>query len=438
MSLLVSITQRLAGLAMVITLALGGMGLSHNAVAANKTKPANHSKPESQPAANPSKVVKDTAPQPAEANGEFQTLAEQAILIDVTSNQILFQKNPDTQVDPASMTKLMTIYLTFERLKSGVMTLDQKALVSEKAWRMGGSKMFVALNSQVSIEELIQGVVVQSGNDATIVLAEAMAGSEEAFADLMTARAQSLGLSHSRFLNASGWPEEGHYSTVHDLARLAMAIIHDFPEYYHYFSEKEFTYNGIHQPNRNLLLDVAGVDGLKTGHVEKAGYGMVLSAERQGRRLLLVVHGLTSENERKLEAGRLLEYGYSHFAYQAYYDHGEQIAEVPVWLGKLPKVGVTVTGKVAFTLPRADKEKLAFRLTVTNPVPAPISEGQELGRLEVMVGDKILGAWPVKASTSVEKLGFFGRIGAAFHHLLFGEAPEAEMGSLEKAVKSKN
>ena len=251
------------------------------------------------------------ASQPARA---YETSAGQAILVDANTGTVLFEKNADEITFPSSMTKLMTIYLVFAHLADGSLHLDDELPVSEKAWRMQGSKMFVEVGTSVRVEDLLRGVVVQSGNDATVVLAEGLAGSEEAFAVEMTEMAQELGMTNSVFRNASGWPDPDHVSSARDLAILAQRTIEDFPQYYHYYAEEVFVWHDIEQHNRNpLLYNTPGADGLKTGHTEAAGYGLTASAERDGRRLILVVNGLASTQERASEGQRLIEYGFREF-----------------------------------------------------------------------------------------------------------------------------
>ena len=244
---------------------------------------------------------------PAQA---LETRAREAFLIDVTTGTVLLEKDADVSMPPASMSKIMTAYLVFGALKEGRISLDDKLPVSEKAWRKGGSKMFVEVGSEVSVEDLLRGVIVQSGNDACIVLAEALAGSEEAFAEQMTRKAREIGMEGSTFTNSTGWPDPNHRMTARDLAILAERMVQDFPDFYHYYSEREFTYNGIRQGNRNpLLYKNLGADGLKTGHTEEAGYGLTASAERDGRRLVLVINGLESIKARSEEAERLIASG---------------------------------------------------------------------------------------------------------------------------------
>ncbi|MCZ6603756.1 MAG: D-alanyl-D-alanine carboxypeptidase, partial [Alphaproteobacteria bacterium] len=269
----------------------------------------------------------------------FETTAAQAILLDFDTGAVLIEKNASTPMFPASMTKIMTAYLTFERLREGSLAMTDTFRVSEKAWAKGGSKMFVDVGGDVSVADLLRGVIVQSGNDASIVLAEGIAGSEDAFGTLMTDKAFALGMTDSMFVNATGWPDDNHVTTARDLAILATAMIRDFPDYYALFGETEFSYNGIDQSNRNplLFLDV-GADGLKTGHTEASGYGLAASATRGDRRLVLVVNGLASERERSSESARLMGWGFANFNNYDLFAAGETVEEVAVWMGEADTV----------------------------------------------------------------------------------------------------
>lgn len=302
----------------------------------------------------------------------FETAARAAMLIDHASGAVLFSKEADVSIPPASMSKLMTAYLVFESLKSGRLNLDDRLRVSEKAWRMGGSKMFVRVNDQIRVEDLLRGVIIQSGNDACIVLAEAIAGSEEAFAVRMTAKARELGMSQSTFMNATGWPHPEHRMSARDLAIIAERILTDFPEYYHFYGEREFTWEDIRQANRNPLLGVPGADGLKTGHTEEAGYGLVGSALRDGRRLTLVVSGLDSENQRAQEAERLLNWGFREFETFTVGHPGLKVGEAEVWIGEKPSVSLVVEKPLTLTAPVGAREQVQAEIVYQGPAPAPI------------------------------------------------------------------
>jgi len=357
---------------------------------------------------------------PARAQTDFDTIAEAAILIDYPSRQVLYAKNPDEPRPPASMSKLMTAFMVFERLDQGQWSLDDRLLVSEKAWRMGGSKMFVEVGDRVPVEDLLRGIIVQSGNDACIVVAEAMAGTEAAFARQMTRRADELGLDDSVFKNASGWPAPEHVMSVRDLAHLAAEIIERFPQFYHLYSEDSFTYADITQESRNPLLQggVAGVDGLKTGHTSNAGYGLVASAERDGRRLILVVAGLETPGQRRREAERLLEHGYRAFQSYELFAGGETIEEAPVWFGDRASVPLIARDDVDVTLSLAARDHLEVDLAYDAPVRAPIAAGTPVGELRITapeVGDRTV---PVVVGADVGRATMFGRMWTALRHLV--------------------
>lgn len=336
----------------------------------------------------------------------FETAARAAILIDHGSGAVLFSKDADVSIPPASMSKLMTAYLVFESLKTGRLNLDDKLRVSEKAWRMGGSKMFVQVNEQIRVEDLLRGVIIQSGNDACIVLAEALAGSEEAFAVRMTAKARELGMSQSTFMNATGWPNPEHRMSARDLAIVAERILSDFPEYYHFYAEREFTWAGIRQANRNPLLSAPGADGLKTGHTEEAGYGLVGSAIRDGRRLTLVVSGLDSENQRAQEAERLLNWGFREFETFTVGHAGLKVGEAEVWIGERPQVSLVVEKPLTLTAPLGAREQVQAQIVYKGPAPAPIQKGQTLGALRVSAPGIDPIEIPLVAGEDVAKGGF--------------------------------
>lgn len=358
---------------------------------------------------------------PARA-ASIETVGRHAILLDLSTNTILFEKNADQRMPPSSMSKLMTLYMVFDAIKGGRLSFDHTLPVSERAWRMQGSKMFVELNNNIKVMDLVKGVIIQSGNDACIVLAEGLAGSEQAFAEKMTKRIKEIGLKDSNLVNATGWPDPNHYMTARDLATLAEHLIRDFPEYYYLFSEKEFTYHGIKQGNRNPLLyrNTAGVDGLKTGHTEVAGYGLTASGERDGRRLVLVINGLPSMQARADETARLLEWGFREFNAYALYRAGDAIDEVPVWLGSLEKVPVTVPKDLKITMARADRPNMKVTLVANQPVAAPIRKGDTVGKLVISAPGAPSKEVPVVAAVDVERLGFVGRAFTAAKYLVFG------------------
>lgn len=353
----------------------------------------------------------------------IDTVGKQAILIDMTTDAILLQKNADAPMPPASMSKLMTVYMVFERLKQGRLSLDDKFAVSRKAWRKGGSKMFVMVNSRVAVRDLLRGIIVQSGNDACIVIAEGLAGSEESFAEEMTKRAKEIGLTNSSFKNATGWPAEGHYMSARDIATLSAKIIREFPEYYSIFSEKRYDYGGISQGNRNpLLYKDFGADGLKTGHTEASGYGLASSVLRNERRLVLVVNGLTSMRERSSESARLLDWAFRETASYALFKKGDTVQKADVWLGDKPTVSMIVNQDVQITMPRRSRRGMKVRMIYDNPIPAPIAEGAPLGRVIVSIPNRKDMELPLIAGSKIEQLGLFGRLNAAIKFLLWGSA----------------
>ena len=298
----------------------------------------------------PRQKGQQVAPPPATpANtpiGPVDTTARWAIVEDFNTGATLLDKSAEERMPPSSMTKLMTLYIVLSRLKAGRLKLTDELPVSEKAWRMGGSKMFVQVGSTVSVEDLIRGLVVDSGNDACIVLAEAISGSEEQFAELMNETGKKLGLINSHFMNATGWPDDNHYMCVRDIATIAVALIKDFPEYYHYDSEKTFTYDNIKQYNRNPMVQHGTADGLKTGHTEAGGYGLVASTKRGDRRIVLVLNGMATERERSEEGDRLMDWAFANFEDVRLFAAGDVVQEVPVWLGTSPTVPL-VTSKGA-------------------------------------------------------------------------------------------
>lgn len=352
----------------------------------------------------------------------IETAAKQMVLIDLDTDTVLASKDADSRMFPSSMTKLLTQYVVFERLKEGSIKLDDKFTVSEKAWRIQGSKMFVPIGGEIPLEDLIRGIAIQSGNDACIVVAEGIAGSEEQFAKVMNDTAKKLGMNSSHFMNASGWPDENHYTTAHDLAILGERIILDFPEYHHYSSEREFTYNNIRQANRNPLLGRTdlGVDGLKTGHTEIAGYGIVLSAVEPGtgRRLILVVNGLDSEKARAEEGAKLLTYGFKQFEKKTLLAAGTPVTKASVWLGKQADVALGVKDEVVATLPRIGGNAIALKATYDAPLNAPVASGTEVGTLEVTLPGGSVKTYPLVTLAAVEKKGAFARIPTVIGHWL--------------------
>mgnify|MGYP000857959237 CR=1 FL=1 len=349
----------------------------------------------------------------------IDTAAREAFMIDADTHTVLLNKNADHRMPPASMSKLMTAYVVFDRLNSGRLSLDDTLLVSEKAWKMGGSKMFVEVGNRVSVENLLRGVIIDSGNDACIVLAEGIAGSESAFAEEMNREAKKLGLTASHFNNATGWPDPEHVMSARDLAMVAEAIMREFPQFYHFYSETEFTWNDITQKNRNpLLYSNIGADGLKTGHTSEAGYGLTASAVQDGRRLILVVTGLSSERERATEAERLLTWGFREYTNLKLFSKDEVVETAAVWHGESDSVPLVADKDVVLTLAHGARDSLKATVVYDGPIPAPISAGDRLATLRLEAPGIEPTEIPLVAGESVERLGPVGRILATLQHLV--------------------
>lgn len=347
--------------------------------------------------------------------------AREAILLDVNTGTVLYEKNADQRTPTASMSKTITAYMVFEALKAGRLTLDTKVPISERAWKMQGSKTFVELGNEVRVEDLIRGMLIQSGNDATVALAEAVGGTEEGFAGMATTRAHALGMMHSNFVNATGWPDPNHYSTVRDLSILAQHLINDFPQYYHYFSETEFTYHGIHQQNRDPLLKMnIGADGLKTGHTEENGYGLMGSVVQNGRRLVMVINGLPTDQARADEAARLMQWGFTATAVYPLLKAETPVDNAVVWMGSAKTVPLVLQHDLTVAMLREARENLKVEVVLQEPVPAPILTGQQLGVLRLTAPGMPTREEPLYAKESVGKLGFFGRLGVKIHHYVVG------------------
>ncbi len=338
----------------------------------------------------------------------YESKARQAILIDARTGRVLYEKDADAPVPPASMSKLMTMIMVFEALKSGKLSLDQTFKVSQDAWKRGGassggSTMYAEVNSDIRLEDLIKGVIVQSANDACIVIAENMAGSEPAFAEQMTRRARELGATSATFVNATGLPDPGHQMSMRDLATLARYIINSFPEYYKYYSMPEFTWNKIRQDNRNpLLKDYPGADGMKTGYTKEAGYGLIGSAQRDGRRLIMVIAGLKSINERRQEAQSLLDWGFKQFRSVDVYAKGDRVGQARVWGGKERHVPLLAADTVRVALTPQEQELAEVKLAYTGPLLAPVAAGQQVGSVRFIVDGLTVADVPVVTATTVE------------------------------------
>ncbi len=352
--------------------------------------------------------------------GSVDTTARWVYGMDFDTGAMLMNKQGDDEMPPSSMTKLMTMYLVYERLKQGRLKLDDELPVSEKAWRMQGSKMFVALGSSVKVEDLVRGVIVQSGNDAAIVLAEAIGGSEEGFVELMNKKAQELGLTHSAFKNCTGWPDPDQHMSARDIAVLAGHIIQDFPDYYHYDAEKSFKYNGIDQGNRNPMVQRGTADGLKTGHTEAGGYGLVASSKRNNRRVILVLNGMNTMHERAEESERLMDWLFFNFEDVTLYSAGDVVDRVPVWLGTERSVPLVAGRDLIVTMPRNWRQKASIKVSYDAPLRAPIAKGDTLGKLTV-TGDGVPQMdVPLMAADDVPRLSLPGRAMAVVSRYVTG------------------
>lgn len=332
-------------------------------------------------------------------------------LVDFNSGRVLAEKEADKRVAPASLTKIMTVYVVFNELKAGHLKLDEKVTISQNAWETGGSKMFVEVNKQVSVEDLLQGVIIQSGNDASVALAEHVAGSEETFATMMNEQAARLGMNNSHFENSMGLPTPNHYSSARDLAILAQSLIREFPEYYRWDSQKEFTYNGITQQNRNQLLwRDPSVDGIKTGFTDDAGYCMVASAKREDMRLISVVMGTASATARANESQTLLNYGFRFFETHKLFDANAVMAEAKVKKGETSKLNVGVTSDVYVTAPRKHFGELKAETQIDKALLAPINKGDSVGTLNISLGNEVVLSRPLVAMDSIAQGGLFRRL----------------------------
>ena len=336
--------------------------------------------------------------------------AESYVLMDFDSGHVIAEKDPHDPVEPASITKLMTSYVAFHELKRGNIALDDEVLISERAWRTGGSRMFVEVNTRVDLASLLKGVIIQSGNDASVAVAEHIAGTEAAFALLMNEYAQFLGMDDTFYANATGLPDPNQMTSAHDSALLARAIIDEFPEYYEWYSQREFTFEGIRQHNRNRLLwRDPSVDGLKTGHTEAAGYCLVTSALRNDMRLISVVMGSSDEESRATSSQSLLNYGFRFFETYALFDTDDEVATTQVWQGDADEVSLRVDAPVFVTVPRGRFDDIDNMLSLDGDVIAPVAKDQPLGELKVMLDDEELASRVVLARDAVEQAGFFGR-----------------------------
>ncbi len=356
----------------------------------------------------------------------FETKAQNAILMDYETGAYLFTKNHQEMIAPASMSKLMTVYILLQKIKEGEISLEDTFTVSKKAWEKGGaasggSTMFLNIDQEVKVEDLIKGILIQSGNDACIVVAENIAGSEEEFASLMNETAEKMGLKNAHFENATGLPHPDHRISPEDLAILARHIIKEFPEYYPIFKQKEFTFNGIKQGNRNpLLYTLKGADGLKTGHTNEAGYCLTASVERGDRRLIEVVTGLSSNKERSVESEELITWGFANFDNYRFFKQNQIVAQIPVWYGTLPSVDAVVDHDVVKTGKKSTKNKWGAKIMYDTPLKAPINKGDKLGEIHITYGDETREVVPIVAKEDVAKMGFASRFVANLKYFVFG------------------
>ena len=351
----------------------------------------------------------------------IDTKAEQAIVIDFDTNEVLFEKNSNIRVIPASMTKIMTVYVAFDRIKNTDFSITNKCRVSPKAYKMGGSRTFLEIDDNVTVDDLLKGIIVQSGNDASIALAECLGGTEEDFAKLMNVYAERLGMINTNFINSSGWPNDNHYSTVYDLAVLSNALIKDFPDLYLYFKMKEFTYNEINQPNRNkLLYQFQGADGLKTGFTKKSGWGIAATAARDNRRITVVINGTNSSRSRLNESVNLLNWAFNQTSQKILVNENELIKEVDVWLGKKSTINLVSSKKLISTLSFDQIQLMNSSIEYTKPIAAPVIKGNEYGKLIINIDGKPKIEIPLIAQENISKVNPFLKIIAASKYLLFG------------------
>ncbi len=359
--------------------------------------------------------VEGIAPEPTLTTADFQSAAKQAVLIDFNTDMVLYNKEAETRMFPSSMTKVLTMYLVFDQLRKGHIKLDTEFPVSEKSWKTGGSQMFLKIGDKVKVDDLIQGVIVQSGNDACVALAEGISGSVEAFVEDMNTVALQLGMKDTKFANPDGLPTEGHFTTAKDLTIIARRLITDFPEYYHYYSQREFTYGGIKQYNRNKLLDIAdlGVDGMKTGYTEMGGYGMIATGSKNGRRLVAVVNGLESESARLQAAAELIRYGYNNFKEVKLFNKGDVIGKVKVWNGVEDKVSITAEKDVEFLVERRayNFNNYKVQIAYSEPWVAPIKAGTNIANLVIKdKNEKIIHQIPLYANKDIKEAGIVKKI----------------------------
>jgi D-alanyl-D-alanine carboxypeptidase (penicillin-binding protein 5/6) len=351
----------------------------------------------------------------------IDTEAKHAFIIEVETGTVLLDKLGEERMAPASMSKIMTAYVVFSMLKEGRVKPDDELPVSQEAWKLGGSKMFVKIGSRIKVDDLIRGMIVQSGNDSCLVLAEGLAGSEAAFVDLMNEKAKEIGLTSSHFANVTGLPDPEHWTTARDLATLAIRTIEDFPQYYHYYSERDFNFNNINQGNRNpLLYKNVGADGLKTGHTEEAGYSLTASVVRDNRRIILVVGGLRTMKARAEESERLIEWAFREFNDYRLFGVGDKVDDAEVWLGAAARVPMTVARDLVVTLPRKSRREMKVTVAYDRPVAAPIAKGDSIGKVVVSAPEVTPIEAPLVADADVPRIGAMGRMASLAAYLIWG------------------
>jgi D-alanyl-D-alanine carboxypeptidase (penicillin-binding protein 5/6) len=384
-----------------------------------QTKPAAPARPAATPAQPKLAPTSPTTPPPPGAI--LDTPARHALIVEADTGTVLFSKGAEERMPPASMSKIMTAYIAFGMLKEGRITLGDELPVSEKAWKLGGSKMFVGIGGRIKIDDLLKGMLIQSGNDACVVLAEGLAGSEDAYVELMNQKGSEIGLRDSHFANVTGLPSPDEWMTAQDLVTLAVRIMQDFPEYYHYFSEKDFNFNNIDQGNRNpLLYKVAGADGLKTGHTDESGYSLIGSVVRGDRRVILVLSGLASMKDRASEGERLVEWAFREFNNYKLLSAGDKVDDAEVWLGRDSKVAMTIRDDLIVTLPRRSRRDMKVTVSYDKPVPAPIKTGDEVGKVLVTAPDVAPIERPLFAAADVPPIGPLGRMATLAGYLIWG------------------